>query len=97
MLSPNFVKLAEAHGLPGYRVERRDQVAPVVEQARSSLWADALPPDGWIRRPKASILNALQGACALRGNQSGFFATKATKNTKRWVGLNHGRHSRHAL
>ena len=35
LLSPDFVKLAEAHGLPGYRVERRDQVASTVKQAQA--------------------------------------------------------------
>ncbi len=35
LLSPDFVKLAEAHGLPGYRVERREQVASTVRQAQA--------------------------------------------------------------
>jgi acetolactate synthase-1/2/3 large subunit len=34
--SPDFVKLAEAHGLVGLRVTERAQVAPVVAQARAS-------------------------------------------------------------
>jgi acetolactate synthase-1/2/3 large subunit len=36
LVSPDFVKLAEAHGLNGIRVERRDQIADVVEYARST-------------------------------------------------------------
>ncbi|HZS37742.1 MAG TPA: biosynthetic-type acetolactate synthase large subunit [Polyangia bacterium] len=32
--SPDFVKLAEAHGLTGLRVERRAEVGPAVERAR---------------------------------------------------------------
>ncbi len=35
LLSPDFVKLAEAHGLSGYRVERREQVASTVRQAQA--------------------------------------------------------------
>jgi acetolactate synthase-1/2/3 large subunit len=35
ILSPDFVKLAEAHGLAGMRVERREDVASVVEKARA--------------------------------------------------------------
>ncbi|HET6611134.1 MAG TPA: biosynthetic-type acetolactate synthase large subunit [Kofleriaceae bacterium] len=34
--SPDFVKLAEAHGLVGLRVERRDQIDDVVARARSA-------------------------------------------------------------
>ncbi len=34
LVNPDFVKLAEAHGLTGLRVERRDQVQEVVQQAR---------------------------------------------------------------
>src|SRR5439155_11036512 len=33
--SPDFVKLAEAHGLVGLRVERRRDLAAAVERARS--------------------------------------------------------------
>ena len=33
--SPDFVKLAEAHGLCGIRVEKRDQVKAAVERARA--------------------------------------------------------------
>lgn len=36
LANPDFVKLAEAHGLEGLRVERRDQVAEAVKQARHS-------------------------------------------------------------
>ena len=36
MLSPDFVMLAEAHGLNGLRVENRDQVQDAVEAARKS-------------------------------------------------------------
>ena len=36
MKSPDFVKLAEAHGLLGLRVSRRDELEAVVEQARSA-------------------------------------------------------------
>jgi len=36
MLSPDFVKLAEAYGIPGYRVTCRDEVIPTVDRARSS-------------------------------------------------------------
>ncbi len=32
--SPDFVKLAEAHGLVGLRVEKREQIAAAVERAR---------------------------------------------------------------
>jgi acetolactate synthase-1/2/3 large subunit len=35
MLSPDFVKLAEAHGLVGLRVDRRQEVASVIEAART--------------------------------------------------------------
>ncbi len=34
--SPDFVKLAEAHGLAGVRVTRRDEVRAAVEQARAN-------------------------------------------------------------
>ena len=34
--SPDFVKLAEAHGLEGFRVEKRDQMNGVVERARAA-------------------------------------------------------------
>jgi acetolactate synthase-1/2/3 large subunit len=34
MRSPDFVKLAEAHGLTGLRCERRDQVSEVAQRAR---------------------------------------------------------------
>src|SRR5215468_10619639 len=36
MRSPDFVKLAEAHGLEGLRVTRREQIADVVAAARAS-------------------------------------------------------------
>ena len=36
MLSPDFVKLAEAHGLEGARVTTREEVAAAVAQARAS-------------------------------------------------------------
>ncbi len=36
MLSPDFVKLAEAYGIEGHRVTRRDQVVPTVAAARRS-------------------------------------------------------------
>jgi acetolactate synthase-1/2/3 large subunit len=35
IISPDFVKLAEAHGLTGMRVERREDLTAVVEAARS--------------------------------------------------------------
>lgn len=35
MRNPDFVKLAEAHGLKGMRVERREEIKDVVEQARA--------------------------------------------------------------
>lgn len=35
MLSPDFVKLAEAHGLTGIRVERRDQVEDAVRRSQA--------------------------------------------------------------
>jgi acetolactate synthase I/II/III large subunit len=35
MLSPDFVKLAEAHGLEGLRVDRRQDVAGAIEAARA--------------------------------------------------------------
>jgi acetolactate synthase-1/2/3 large subunit len=34
--SPDFVKIAEAHGLAGFRVERRPEVADVVQRARAA-------------------------------------------------------------
>src|SRR6185295_19431800 len=34
MLSPDFVKLADAYGIAGHRVTRREDVAPTVEAAR---------------------------------------------------------------
>jgi acetolactate synthase-1/2/3 large subunit len=34
MCSPDFVKLAEAHGLVGLRVEHRQQIEETVETAR---------------------------------------------------------------
>jgi acetolactate synthase-1/2/3 large subunit len=34
--SPDFVKIAEAHGLEGYRVDKRPDVAGVVERARKA-------------------------------------------------------------
>jgi acetolactate synthase-1/2/3 large subunit len=34
--SPDFVKIAEAHGLPGFRVDSRGQVEDVVRRARAS-------------------------------------------------------------
>ena len=33
---PDFVKLAEAHGLEGIRVERREEIADAVAKARAS-------------------------------------------------------------
>jgi acetolactate synthase I/II/III large subunit len=36
MRSPDFVKLAEAHGLCGLRCERRDQIEPIIQQARDT-------------------------------------------------------------
>ena len=35
MRNPDFVKLAEAHGLKGMRVERREEIKDAVEQARA--------------------------------------------------------------
>ena len=35
MRNPDFVKLAEAHGLKGMRVERREEIKEAVEQART--------------------------------------------------------------
>ncbi|MFH1852562.1 MAG: biosynthetic-type acetolactate synthase large subunit [Candidatus Neomarinimicrobiota bacterium] len=32
--SPDYVKLAEAYGLPGYRVDKLDQIIPTMEKAR---------------------------------------------------------------
>jgi acetolactate synthase-1/2/3 large subunit len=34
--SPDFVKLAEAHGLTGLRVTSRDQVIPAIQKARAT-------------------------------------------------------------
>ena len=34
--SPDFVKIAEAHGLAGYRVDKRGDVETVVQQVRSA-------------------------------------------------------------
>ncbi len=39
MLSPDFVKLADAHGIRGYRVSRRADVIPTVEKARADKTA----------------------------------------------------------
>jgi acetolactate synthase-1/2/3 large subunit len=36
IVSPDFVKLAEAHGLEGLRVEHRDQIEDAVRRARES-------------------------------------------------------------
>jgi acetolactate synthase I/II/III large subunit len=36
MLAPDFVKIAEAHGLTGLRVTRRDQIQDAVRQAREA-------------------------------------------------------------
>jgi acetolactate synthase-1/2/3 large subunit len=36
LVSPDFVKLADAHGLPGLAVRKRSEVASAVEQARSA-------------------------------------------------------------
>jgi len=36
MVNPDFVKLAEAFGLPGTRVDRRDQVLPAIRQAQEA-------------------------------------------------------------
>jgi acetolactate synthase-1/2/3 large subunit len=36
LLSPDFVKLAEAHGMAGLRVTTREQVAPAVARARGA-------------------------------------------------------------
>ena len=33
LLNPDFVKLAEAYGLPGLRVKRKEEVVPAIEQA----------------------------------------------------------------
>jgi acetolactate synthase-1/2/3 large subunit len=35
MLSPDFVKLADAYGIPGRRVTKRDEVLPAMEWAES--------------------------------------------------------------
>jgi len=36
LISPDFVKLADAHGIPGLAVRNRAEVAPAVEKARST-------------------------------------------------------------
>ncbi len=36
MANPDFVKLADAFGIPGQRVTRRDEVAPAIQQAREA-------------------------------------------------------------
>jgi acetolactate synthase-1/2/3 large subunit len=36
MLSPNFVKLAEAYDIPAFRVKKRDEVVATVEKVRST-------------------------------------------------------------
>jgi acetolactate synthase-1/2/3 large subunit len=36
ILSPNFAKLAEAYGIPGYMVTHRRDVLPLLEEVRSS-------------------------------------------------------------
>ncbi len=36
MLSPDFVKIAEAHGLTGLRVTQREQIEAAVDQARQA-------------------------------------------------------------
>ncbi len=36
MLSPDFVKIAEAHGLKGLRVTRREEVAAAIQEARDT-------------------------------------------------------------
>ena len=36
LLSPDFVKIAEAYGIRGRSVRRRSEVIPAVEQARSA-------------------------------------------------------------
>jgi len=39
ILSPDFVKLADAHGIPGQTVRRRAEVLPAVETARAASGA----------------------------------------------------------
>ena len=39
MLSPDFVKIADAHGMRGYRVSKRADVIPTVEKARAEKTA----------------------------------------------------------
>jgi acetolactate synthase-1/2/3 large subunit len=34
--SPDFVKLADAHGLTGFRVERREDIESTIRQAQST-------------------------------------------------------------
>jgi acetolactate synthase-1/2/3 large subunit len=36
MQNPDFVKLAEAHGITGLRVERRDQIRETVDRVRET-------------------------------------------------------------
>jgi acetolactate synthase-1/2/3 large subunit len=36
MLSPDFVRLAQAYGIEGHRVDARGDVVPTVERARGS-------------------------------------------------------------
>ena len=36
MAGPDFVKIAEAHGLTGLRVTRRDEVASAIRQAQET-------------------------------------------------------------
>ncbi len=38
LVSPDFVKLADAHGLPGRAVRTRGELADAVEEARSASW-----------------------------------------------------------
>ncbi|MCK5213115.1 MAG: acetolactate synthase large subunit, partial [Dehalococcoidia bacterium] len=33
LASPDFIKIAEGYGLPGLRVDRKEEVAPAIEQA----------------------------------------------------------------
>src|ERR1700689_5447929 len=39
LVSPDFVKLADAHGIEGLAVHKRSEVAPAVQQARSASGA----------------------------------------------------------
>jgi acetolactate synthase-1/2/3 large subunit len=36
MISPDFVKIAEAHGLTGLRVEHRTEIEPAIQKARQT-------------------------------------------------------------